>query len=145
MIKIDFDKKYLFSICNIDKKSRSFYLNQYKSFKEEDRIKTHFLKFKIFLKNKHLFIKDNQGEFYYACFLMAIKHIHLDSINIDSIILDDNSINGILNKKNTFEINYKSMVLEMRDLGMSWRKISDHLNNKYGFKIHFTNIRKYVQ
>ena len=145
MIKVDVDKKYLFSVSKIDKRTRSVYLKKYKGFSDDDRLKVHSLKFKLFVRQKHLCIKGKEGEFYFACFLMAIKHVQLNSIDLDSISVETDSFSDLFNKKALLEKNYKPFVIEMRDQGMSWRKLSQELYEKFNFKVSHNYLKTVFQ
>ncbi len=145
MIKVDVDTKYLFRISKIDKRTRSVYLEKYEGFSDDERLTVHFLKFKLFVRQKHLLIKGKEGEFYYACFLMAIKYVHLNSIDLDSISLEADSFSDLFNKRALLEKNYKSFVIDMRDQGMSWRKLSQELYEKFNFKVSHNYLKTVFQ
>lgn len=135
MIKLKYNLGYLYSFSKLYKKMRVFYLDIYKKMPEDKRMKVHLMESKISVAYKSNCEIGNEGEFHYACFLMAIKRVHHQSIDYDSIKLNNDQIINLYNKKSILKNIYNDFIIEMRSKGISWRNISQELKSKYNFSV----------
>lgn len=143
MTQFYYDYEYIYKTSKLYKKMRSYYLNVYNNFTEEQRINVHLIKTKLSVTKKSICVGGKESEFHYSLFLLAIRIVHKQSVDFGSILLSEKIDNELFNKKSILKNNFYDLVTEKRDQGMSWRKISRFLNDNYQFKISH-NYLKYL-
>jgi len=141
MNNFNYDYDYIFTTSKLYKKMRAYFLNKYKIYSEEQRIKVHLIKTKLSIANKKYCVVGKEAEFHYANFLLAIKIIHNRSVDFESISLTEKIVAELFNKKSILKNNYYDLVAEKRGQGMSWRNISLFLNEKFNFKISHNYLK----
>lgn len=136
-----YDYEYIFKISKLHKKMRSYYLNVYKNLSEEQRIQVHLIKTKLSVSNKNICVVGKESEFHYSLFLLAIIIVHKQTVNLESIILSEQVVTELFDKKSILKNIFIDIVTEKRGQGMSWRNISRFLNDAYQFKISHNYLK----
>ncbi len=102
-------------------------------------------------KRGEFYSKDKSAEFYYSTFILTIqkvRNIEKSPSKKSKLKNNETHILYLLQKervknksrktkpmKNDKVLKYKSMILKLKEDGLSWENISDYLYKYYGFKI----------